>query len=102
MPIYVYKNKLTEEIWEELHSYSTHVSYLEENLDIEQVFTPLNLVTTISGVTNKRDAGFTEVMQRIAAANPYSPVAKEYGSKGIKESKVRDVVEKHREIQSKT
>jgi hypothetical protein len=40
-------------------------------------------------------------MSRIADANPYSPVAKEYGDKGIRATKLRDTVEKHKAIQSK-
>jgi hypothetical protein len=37
-----------------------------------------------------------EILSRIAAANPTSPMAAEYGSKGIKETKTRAAVDKVR------
>lgn len=93
MPIYVFRDKTTGETWEELLSLAGREErLLDEN--IEQVITTVAFVGGISGVTHKTDSGFKDVLGRIADANPYSPMAAEHGSKGIKESKVRNAVNK--------
>lgn len=94
MPIYTYYNPETEESWDELWSYDTHKQFLSDNPDIKQRFHAPNVVSGISGVTHKTDSGFNDMMGRIAAANPTSPLAETYGSKGIKESKTRQAVNK--------
>jgi hypothetical protein len=38
-------------------------------------------------------------MSRVAAANPTSPLADKYGSKGIKESKTREAVKRQKKRQ---
>jgi hypothetical protein len=49
------------------------------------------------GVGPKVDGGFTENMQRIAAAHPNSPLADKFGGSSLshKEIKTRDAVNKH-------
>ena len=61
----------------------------------------LNMVSGVAGITHKTNGGFKDMMSRVAAANPYSPLAKEYGDKGVIATKKRDLVDKHRKIQSK-
>ena len=92
MPIYMFKNTETDEIWEELLSMSDREMFLADNPHIEQVITVPNFVSGIGGVTHKTDGGFKDMLSRIAAANPYTPLGEEHGSKGIKESKIRDSV----------
>ena len=96
MPIYEFYNKVTGESWEEMMSISSREQYLEDNPDIAQVITAPAFVSGIAGVTHKNDSGFGDMMSRIAQANPHSPLAQKHGSKGIKESKVRDIVNKHK------
>jgi hypothetical protein len=45
-----------------------------------------------TGDAVKPNGGFTEVMQGIAAANPYSPLADTYGKKDPTSVKLRNVV----------
>lgn len=80
-------------------SYSQRQDYLETNPDIEPVITAPALVSGISGITHKNDSGFNDMMSRIAAANPTSPLADKYGDKGIKASKTREAVNKARSKQ---
>jgi hypothetical protein len=94
MPIYTYYDPETEEEWDELWSYDTHKQFLADNPNLQQRFHAPNFVSGISGVTHKNDSGFNDMMQRIAAANPQSPLADKYGDKGIKASKTRDAVKK--------
>ena len=55
----------------------------------------------IAGVTHKNDSGFGDMMSRIAAANPTSPLAEKYGDKGIKATKTREAVNRQKEKQLK-
>lgn len=96
MPIYEFYNKVTGDCWEEMMSISAREQYLEDNPDIGQVITAPAFISGIAGVTHKNDSGFGDMMSRIAQANPHSPLAQKHGSKGIKETKVRDIVNKHR------
>lgn len=101
MPIYTFRDKTTGEEWETIVSLSKREEILEDP-NIEQVIFAPTLVSGIAGVTHKTDSGFKDVLSRIGEANPYSPMGAEYGSKGIKESKTREVVAKHQAIQSRT
>lgn len=100
MPIYTYHDPQTEETWDELWSYDSHKQFLSDNPDIQQRFHAPNFVSGIAGVTHKNDSGFNDMMSRIAAANPTSPLADTYGSKGVKESKTRDAVKRQKARQN--
>jgi len=99
MPTYLFRDKETDEVWEEFMSYSERQAFLFENPDIEPVVTAPAIVSGVSGVTHKNDAGFNDMMSRIAAANPTSPLADKYGSKGIKESKTREAFKRQKKRQ---
>lgn len=65
-----------------------------QNPDIIQSVSAPAIISGISGVTHKNDSGFNDMLSRVAAANPHSPLAEQHGSKGIKESKIRDAVKR--------
>lgn len=69
---------------------------LVKDPNIVQVIYAPAFVSGIAGVTHKNDSGFNDMLSRISAANPHSPLAQNHGSKGIKESKTRDVVDKYK------
>lgn len=94
MPLYEFRNKETGETWEQFLSFSGREELLKDP-NIEQVISAPALISGIAGVTHKNDSGFTDMMSRIANANPHSPLAQQYGDKGIKASKTREVVNKH-------
>ena len=93
MPTYTFHNKVTGETWDEFLSLSAREELLK-NPDIQQVPTAPAFISGISGVSHKNDSGFNDMMSRIAAANPTSPMADKYGDKGIKASKTREAVKK--------
>lgn len=93
MPTYYFHNKTTGEVWEEFLSLAGREEKLKDP-DIEQIISAPAIISGVSGVTHKNDSGFNDMMGRIASANPYSPLADTYGSKGIKESKTRELVKK--------
>lgn len=99
MPIYQLRNRITGEEWEEILSFAAREERLKDP-DIEQVITTVAFVSGISGVTHKNDSGFNEMMQRVAASNPTTPMAEKYGDKGIKATKTREAVRKQKARQT--
>lgn len=93
MPTYTFRNKTTGEEWDEFLSFSAREERLQDP-NIEQVPCAPAFVSGISGKTHKNDSGFNDMMSRIAAANPTSPLAEKYGDKGTKASKTREAVKK--------
>lgn len=95
MPIYEFRNKTTGEQWEEFLSFSAREELLKDT-NIEQVVGAPAIVSGIGGVTHKNDSGFGDMMSRIAAANPTSPLAEKYGDKSTKAVKTRDAVKRQK------
>lgn len=97
MPIYAVHNIETgepeEDFWGSWGSFQT---YLEENPHLKQTITTPAFISGIAGVTHKNDSGFSDMLTRIADANPHSPLAQTHGKKGIKETKTREAVNKAR------
>ena len=96
MPIYEFYNTVTGEQWEEMMTISAREQFLKDNPDVKQAISAPALISGIAGVTHKNDSGFNDMMSRIAQANPHTPLGEKYGSKGIKETKVRNIVKKHK------
>lgn len=99
MPIYQFRNKTTGEEWEEFLSFSGREEKLKDP-EIEQVVSAPAIISGIAGVTHKNDSGFGDMMSRIAAANPTSPLAQKYGDKGVKATKTRQAITRQKERQS--
>ena len=65
-----------------------------QNPNIKQEVSAPAFISGLSGVTHKTDSGFNDMLNRIAVANPNSPLAQTHGDKGVKASKVREAVNK--------
>lgn len=102
MPTYLFRDKETDEVFECFMSYTERTELLEAHPELEPVMTAPAIISGVSGVTHKNDSGFKDMMSRIAAANPTSPLAEKYGDKGIKASKTRDAVNRQKERQIKS
>lgn len=96
MPFYDLIDSETNEVHEVFMSHSKLQEYLGENPTFSQVPSAPSFISGVAGLTHKNDSGFNDMMSRIAAANPTSPLAETYGPKGIKESKTRDAVKKQK------
>jgi hypothetical protein len=94
MPLYEFRNKETGEIWEEFLSMSARDEYLAANPQAELVIGAPALISGIAGVTHKTDGGFKDLLNRIGNANPTSPLAQQYGDKGVKATKTREAISK--------
>lgn len=94
MPLYEFVNTETGESWEDFMSYDAYKTYLADNPHVNPVFS----ISIIGGTGDrvKTDSGFGDVLNRIAKANPHSPLAQTHGDKGIKAAKTREVVNKHK------
>ena len=93
--MYEFRNKTTGERWEEFLSFSGREEMLKDP-NIEQVVSAPAIVSGIGGVTYKNDSGFGDMMSRIAAANPTSPLAEKYGDKSAKAVKTREAVKRQK------
>ncbi len=98
MPTYTFKDTATEEIWDEICSYSERVAFLAENPHITTIITSApTLVSTRYTSGPKNDSGWNENLARIAEAHPASALADRYGSKSIAAAGTRNAVKKWRE-----
>ena len=96
MPIYTFENIKTGKEYTEQMSMTQLDEYLANNKDVRQIFTTLNIVGGVSGLTHKPDSGWNDTLQKIAEKHPGSPLAEKYRKKTIKEVKTREVINKHR------
>lgn len=96
MPLYQFKDTETDEVFEEFFTYEEKKIFLQDNQNIQEIIGAPNLISGISGITHKNDSGFNDLLNRIGNANPLSPLAREHGDKGIKQTKVREAVDKAR------
>tara|TARA_Y100000593_G_scaffold1406_1_gene2858 strand:+ start:5000 stop:5356 length:357 start_codon:yes stop_codon:yes gene_type:complete len=98
MPTYTFYDEASGIEWEEFLSISEKEKFLNDNPQIKQIIQPVAIVGDhVMGVGPKVDGGFTENMQRIAAAHPDSPMASRWGgdSRSHKEIKTRNTINKH-------
>ena len=96
MPAYTFENIKTGEEYTIHMSMSEIEDYLKKNKNVRQVFTSLNIVGGVAGLTHKPDSGFKDVVQKIAEKHPGSPLAERYKKKSIKEIRTKQVIDKHR------
>jgi hypothetical protein len=94
MPLYTFYNKQTGEVFDELLSMSAKEQFLLDNPMIESYIMAPAIVSGVS-LTNKIPSGFKEVLSKVAEKHPNSAVADNLGGRGIKEARVREVVDKH-------
>lgn len=98
MPTYIFYDTVTQEEYEEFMSISELDEYKKINPQVKQVPYPTPMVGDhLMGVGPKVDGGFTENMQRIAAAHPDSPMSDKWGGSTMTntEIKTRRAIEKH-------
>ena len=98
MPTYTFRNMNSGKEHEKFMSNAEREIYLKTHPLITQVYVPIAIVGDhVMGVGPKVDGGFTENMQRIAAAHPDSPLADKFGGSTVshKEIKTRNAIKKH-------
>ena len=94
MPIYTFENTETEEQFDMMMAIADKGKWLKKNPHMKQIITAPNLNFGGVGDRTKPDKGFQDVLSRVAEANPYSPMADDFGKKDAKSVKIRDTVKK--------
>ena len=96
MPTYRFENTKTGEITEELMS----ISEMEKHKKKKHINllppTQMNIVSSVGQIDSKTDSGWKDHLNRIAEKHPESNLGKRYRRQGVKESRTRAVIEKHR------
>ena len=98
MPTYRFRNMNSGKEYDKFMSNDEREIYLKTHPLITQIYVPIAIVGDhIMGIGPKVDGGFTENMQRIAAAHPNSPLADKFGGSTMshKEIKTRNAINKH-------
>ena len=98
MPTYRFRNMNTGKEHDKFMSNNEREKYLKTHPLITQLSSIVAVVGDHNmGVGPKVDGGFTENMQRIAAAHPNSPLADKFGGSTVshKEIKTRNAINKH-------
>ena len=105
MPTYNFRNKKTGEITEEFMSISAREAFLKKNKHLESYIESAPSFNYsgagFRSVTDRTDNGFHEVLSKIAEKHPASPLAEQHGKRSIKETKTRNIIEKHAKKQQK-
>lgn len=69
MPIYTFRNKVTGDVFDDLMSYSSRQTYLEENPDLEVVMGAPAIGDSVRLGVRRNDDGFREVLSKISSSN---------------------------------
>ena len=96
MPTYTFEHIETGKTIEKTMSILERDDFVNENPDYRQVFTQLNIIGGVSGLTHKPDSGWNDTLQKIAEKHPGSPLGEKYRKKSIKEIRTKQVLDKHR------
>lgn len=98
MPLYSFRDKNTDEVFDVRMNYWTEVEpYLAENPHIERYWGPGTAPSIVSGVSVRdKVGGFREVLSKVAEAHPDSQVAHDHGRKSVKQVQTDRAVQKWR------
>jgi len=94
MPTYRFLDTESGEEFEAFLKLDERIPFLEDNPHIKQQITAPNLVSGVGDWQNKTDAGFKEVLSKVAERNPDTPMGQRYKSSSAKEVATRNAVEK--------
>jgi len=96
MPTYTFEDTQTGEVFTDILSMNECDQFKKDNPHIKQLITRMNIVSGVAGKTHKNDQGWGEMMSRLGDANPNTSLGERYGSKSIKDTKIRNAVDKWR------
>ena len=96
MPTYRFENKETGEVWEELMMIAEMEQFIKQDHIELLPPTQMNIVSSVGQIDSKTDSGWKDHLSRIAEKHPESNLGKRYRRQGVKESRTRAVLEKHR------
>tara|TARA_Y100000592_G_scaffold32363_1_gene51413 strand:+ start:376 stop:684 length:309 start_codon:yes stop_codon:yes gene_type:complete len=96
MPTYRFENTKTGEEWEEMMTFSEMEQFKKQKHINLLPPTQMNIVASVGQIDSKTDSGWKDHLNRIAEKHPESPLGQRYRRQGVKESKTKAVLNKHR------
>ena len=96
MPTYRFENTKTAEEWEEMMTFSEMEQFKKQKHITLMPPTQMNIVSSVGQIDSKTDSGWKDHLNRIAEKHPESNLGKRYRRQGVKESRTRAVLDKHR------
>ena len=97
MPTYNFRNKKTNEEWQDLMTIAEMEKFVKKKHIELLPPTQMNIVSGVGSMDSKTDSGWKEVMSKISEAHPVSHLADRYGKKSGKDTQVDKVIKKHRD-----
>ena len=101
MPTYNFRNKKTNEEWQDLMTIAEMEKFVKKRHIELLPPSQLNIVSGVGSVDSKTDSGWKEVMSKISEAHPASNLAERYGKKSVKDTQIDKVIKKHRDRKTK-
>ena len=101
MPTYNFRNKKTNEEWQDLMTIAEMEKFVKKKHIELLPPTQMNIVSGVGSVDSKIDSGWKEVMSKISEAHPVSHLAERYGKKSVKDTQIDKVIKKHRDRKTK-
>lgn len=74
MPTYTFMNKETEEEFDVTMSFSELDSFIKENINLQQVFKPMNIADPTRLGLRKPDSGFRDILKNVKKTNRGSKI----------------------------
>ena len=96
MPTYNFRNKKTNEEWQDLMTIAEMEKFVKKKHIELLPPTQMNIVSSTGQLDSKIDGGFKEVFSKISEAHPNSALADRYGSKTVAETQVDRLRKKHK------
>ena len=96
MPTYRFFNKNTKTEFEEYMTISQMEKFTKKKHIELLPPTQMNIVSSVGQIDSKTDSGWKDHLNRIAERHPESELGKRYRRQGVKESKTKEIINKHR------
>lgn len=93
MPLYEFRDDITGKVIERIVKWSDLDEFLISNPNLHKLVSAPMIVSGVDGL-RKVDGGFKEVLSKIGAANPDTPLGREVNSRSAKEVKTQSAVDK--------
>ena len=96
MPTYRFYNSKTKTEFEEYMTISDMEKFTKKRHIELLPPTQMNIVSSVGQIDSKTDSGLKDHLNRIAEKHPESELGQRYRRQGVKESKTKSILNKHR------
>lgn len=96
MPFYIFKDSNTNEVFEIQLKLSEYDDFIKSHPTCSRYYEPDSMPGVVSGVGGiKNDAGWKEVLSKVAEKHPNSALGNKMNRKSIKQVKTENIIKKH-------